>query len=158
MILDQGAVKAFGTYDELRRSGVDIDDFVVRATEEELAEEMNNAAQIVEKNPIDQHIERAADGKSFHARNTDYCIIIFCSLSSHSLSLCLSLPSLSIYVSFFSNSSRSETFIIFVFLFLSHCLSHFHSLFLSLGSLFTVIPNAEKAVTGNLNGHNLSIL
>ena len=41
MILDQGAVKAFGTYDELRRSGVDIDDFVVRATEEELAEEMN---------------------------------------------------------------------------------------------------------------------
>ena len=103
MILDQGAVKAFGTYDELRRSGVDIDDFVVRATEEELAEEMNNAAQIVEKNPTDQHIERAADGESFHARNTDYCIIFFCSLSSHSLSLSpsLSLPSLSIYVSFF---------------------------------------------------------
>ena len=109
MILDQGAVKAFGTYDELRRSGVDIDDFVVRATEEELAEERNNAAQIVEKNPIDQHIERAADGKSFHASNTDYCIIFFCSLSSHSLplslSLCLSLPlslsSFSIYLSIF---------------------------------------------------------
>ena len=101
MILDQGAVKAFGTYDELRRSGVDIDDFVVRATEEELAEEMNNAAQIVEKNPIDQRIESAADGKSFHARNTDYCIIFFCSLSSHSLSLSFSLSLFLLYPSMY---------------------------------------------------------
>ena len=51
---------------------------------------------------------------------------------SLSVSLSLSLSSFSIHLCiFFSNSSRSETFFIFVFLCLSHCLSHFHSLFLS---------------------------
>ena len=53
VILDQGAVKAFGTYDELRVSGVDIDDFVPRATEEELAEMKGITPR-----------ENAADGES----------------------------------------------------------------------------------------------
>lgn len=38
VVLDHGSVKAFGTYNELRTSGVDISAFVTHATEEEIAD------------------------------------------------------------------------------------------------------------------------
>ena len=38
VVLDHGSVKAFGTYNELRTSGVDISAFVTHASEEEIAE------------------------------------------------------------------------------------------------------------------------
>ena len=45
VVLDHGSVKAFGTYNELRMSGVDISAFVTHASEEEIAD-MNNATLI----------------------------------------------------------------------------------------------------------------
>ena len=153
VILDEGAVKAFGTYDELRRSGVDIDDFVVRATEEELAEELNNAAQIVEKNPTTVHNKETADGKSLMREVMIIASIIFFPLSSLSLSL-YNFILLNIKISFIFPSCLDAFLSLFLSfsLFLSHCpylsltLSS-HSFSLSF-SVSPVIPTAEVAATG----------
>ena len=158
MILDDGAVKAFGTYDELRRSGVDINDFVVRATEEELAEELNNAAQIVEKNSTNEHNKDAADGKSLMREVMVIASIFFFPLSSlslslfllFSLSLVLFLPSLSTIFLILLDIKVSLSFLLdsMTFFFsLSLSLSLTLSLHLTL-SVFPVIPTAEVAVTG----------